>query len=112
MHSALPSSERSSAGNGTDNHEWLFAGGNRVWHRGIGRLVRQVFLAGEKSHERAALLRYVVADSPTQHWIARLERIKDRALRDLARDLDRDFVADTSQDPKMRREYDLNHGSV
>src|ERR1700733_226746 len=98
-----------SASDGSDNHERLFAGGNRVWHRGIGRFVRQIFLAGEKSQEWAALLRYVIADRTAQHGIARLERVKNRALRYLARHLDRDFVSDTGQVPEMRREYNLDH---
>jgi hypothetical protein len=110
--SAHPSGVELSASDGTDNHERLFAGGNCVWQGGIGRLVRQIFLAGKESQERAALLRYVVADRPAQHWIGRLERVKNRALRDLARHFDRDFAPDTGQVPEMRREYDLDHCSV
>ena len=43
-----------------------------------GELVGQILLAGEEPHERAALLRDVVADRPTQHRIAVLEGVEDR----------------------------------
>ena len=43
------------AGDGADDHQRFFAGGNGLGQRRVGRLVGQIFLAGEKSQERAAL---------------------------------------------------------
>ena len=80
--------------------------------RGVRRLEGQIFLAGEKSQERAALERDVVANRPAKHRIACLECVEDRAHRDRARDVDRNLASDVRQRPQMRRKDDLNHGSV
>ena len=51
--------------------------------------MRQVLLTGEEPDERPPLLCDVVADRSAQHRIAGLERVEDRALRDLTLDLER-----------------------
>src|SRR6476659_4987334 len=60
----------------------LCARRNRVGQQRIWRLMGQIFFAGEKPHERPALLRHMVTDGSAQHRIARLKRVEDRALRD------------------------------
>src|SRR5262249_22710178 len=80
--------------------------------RGIGRLVRQIFLACEEPHKRPALLRHVVADRTTQGRILSLERVEDRALRDRALDLELRLPIHARQRPQMGWEIDSYHGSV
>src|SRR6266508_5542728 len=85
---------------------------DRVGQRGVGQLVRQILLAGKEPHERAALLRDLVADRPAQHGIAGLERVEDRALGGAPLDVDLHFAVDVRQRPQMCREHDSDHGSV
>ena len=72
----------------------------------------QVLLAGEEAQERPALLCDVVADGAAQHGIAGLERVEDRALRDLSLDLEHQLAADVRQVAQMWREYDSDHVGV
>ena len=82
------------ASNGPDHNKRLFPGCDCIGERGVGRLVGEVFFAGEEAQERAALLRVVVADGAAQHGIAGLERVQHRALRDRALDFERHLTAD------------------
>src|SRR5205823_177714 len=70
--------------NGPDHNKWLFPGCDCIGERGVGRLVGEVFFAGEEAQEGAALLGVVVADGAAQHGIAGFERVQHRALRDRA----------------------------
>jgi hypothetical protein len=72
----------------------------------------QIFFAGEKPHERPALLCHVVTDGSAQHRIARLERVEDRALRDRTLKLELHLAIATRQHPQMGWEIDSDHGSV
>ena len=72
----------------------------------------EVLLAGEEPHERAALLRDVIADRSAQHRIARLECVEDGALRDRAFNVELHFAIDVRELPQMEREHDPDHGSV
>src|ERR1700687_916100 len=74
--------------------------------------MREIFRAGEEPQERAALLRDVIADGPPQHRICSLERVEDRPLRDVTRDLERHLAVDVRQRPQMSGECDADHGSV
>jgi hypothetical protein len=56
--------------------------------------MRQVCLTGEEPYERTASLRDVIADCAAQHWIARLERVKDRTLGHLTLDADLELTVD------------------
>src|SRR5262249_21498650 len=72
-----------------------------------------ILLAGEEPHERAALLRDVVANRPAQHRIGGLERIEDRALRRGAVDVELYFAVDARERPQMSRQDDADdHDSV
>ncbi len=53
----------SSAGDGPDDDERLLPRCDSIRQRGVGRLVGQIFLAGEEAQKRAALLGVVVADA-------------------------------------------------
>jgi hypothetical protein len=72
----------------------------------------QIFFAGEKPHERPALLRHMVTDGSAQHRIARLKRVEDRALRDWTLKLKLHLTVATRQRPQMGWEIDSDHGSV
>ena len=65
--------------------------------------MRQIFLAGEESQERPALLRAIVANGAAQHRIAGFERVQYRALRDRALDFELNFAADVRQRSKVLR---------
>src|SRR5262249_58424034 len=77
----------------------------------VRRLLRQVFLAGEESHECPALSRDLVADRPAQHRIARLERVEDRALRHRPLDLELQLALDARERAQMRGQHHPDHGS-
>ena len=72
----------------------------------------QVLRAGEESHERAALLRGVVANRPAQHRVAGLKRVEKRALRCLTLDVEANFAIDMRELPQVRRERNSDHDSV
>src|ERR1700722_18399960 len=58
------------AGDGADDQEGFFAGGDFGRQRRVPGFVGEVFGAGEEAQEWAALLRIVVADGAAQHGIA------------------------------------------
>lgn len=49
------------AGDGADDEKRLFSAGDGVGKKGVGRFVREIFLAGEEANERAALAACVIA---------------------------------------------------
>src|SRR2546427_909694 len=100
------------AGHGTHDQKRLCAHRDRVGQRGIRRFVGQILLAGEDPHERSASLRDVIADRAAQHRIAGLERVEDRALRDLTLDVELHLAVDVRQLSQMCREHDADHGRV
>jgi len=100
------------AGDSSHYEKRLRPRGNRVRQRRVGRLVGQIFLAGEEAQERSALLGDVVANRPTQHGISGFKCIEDRAQRGPALDFELHFAANVRQRPQMLRKHDPNHGSV
>jgi hypothetical protein len=48
----------------------LFAGYNVLWEWRVGRIVRQILLAGKEANERPALLRHVIAYRAAQHRVS------------------------------------------
>src|SRR5260370_42318598 len=70
------------AGDGPDDEKGLFPRCDGIGKRGIRRLKRIVFLAGEEPQERTALLRDMIADRAAQHRILGLEGVEPRALCD------------------------------
>jgi RNA polymerase sigma factor (sigma-70 family) len=103
---------RSAAGNRPHDQKRLGPRRHCVRQWPVRRLVRQVLLAGEEPQERPALSRDVVANCPTKHRIAGLERVKDRADRGRAIDLERDLSAYTCQRSQVKWENDPDHVSV
>ena len=97
------------AGNRPDDNKWLLARRDRIGERGIGRLVREVFLAGEEAQEGAALLRVVVANGPAQHGIARLECIENGTQSSRSLNVERNFAADVRQVSEMEGEDYADH---
>jgi len=101
-----------SSGNRSDDNKRLLPRRDGIWQRGVGRVVGEVFFAGEEAQEWTTLLRDVVADGAAQHGIVGLERVQHRALRDRTFDFERHLAADLRQRSQMWREYDSDHISV
>jgi hypothetical protein len=74
--------------------------------------VGEIFLAGEESQERPALLRAVIANRAAQHGIARFQRVEHRSLRDRALDLYFDLTADVCECSEVLREFDSDHDFI
>ena len=68
----------------------------------------KVFLAGKKPQEGSPFARDLVADRPSQHRIAGLERVEDRSLRDRGVNLKLHLAAHVRQRAKMLRKLDSN----
>jgi hypothetical protein len=99
-------------GDGADDQEGFFSGGDGGGERGVGRIVRQIFLAGEKAEEGAALLGDVVANGTLQDRVSGFEGVEDGADRDGAFDFERDFAWDLGECAEVRGEDDLDHWIV
>jgi hypothetical protein len=72
----------------------------------------QILLTGEESHERSALLRYVVTERPAQHWIAGFKSIENGALRRRNLDVQLHLAVNACERPQMGRQHDADHGNV
>src|SRR6267142_212820 len=101
-----------SAGDGSDDDQGLGAACDGGWHRFVGGIVREIFLAREEAQERAPLPRSVVADGAAQHGMTRLERIQDRVDGDGSLDLERHLAVDVRELAQMSRQRNADHGSV
>src|SRR5437899_1965604 len=112
MASQLPPAGSLAAGHGPHDQKRLGPRHDRVGQRGVRRFVGPILLAGEEPHERSALAGDLVADRPAEHRIAGLERVEDRALRDLTLDVELHLAVDVCEGPQMGREHDSDHGSV
>src|ERR1700676_3146412 len=77
------------AGDGSYYQKGLRPGYHPFGQRSIRRFVRQILLAGKKSHKRAPLLVDLIAQRSAQHRIASLQRVEDRALRHRTLDIER-----------------------
>jgi hypothetical protein len=55
---------------------------NLIRQRSIRRIVRNILLTSEESHQRPALLRHVISDGTAEHWVFRFQRIENTSLRD------------------------------
>jgi hypothetical protein len=84
-------------GHRTDYHQRFGSRRNRPWQWTVGRLVRQVLLAGVEPYEWAAFLGHLVADCPPQRGISRLEGVQHCSQRDLAWDIDLDLPVHSRQ---------------
>ena len=99
----------SAAGDGADDHEWFDARRDGGGERRVGRLMRNVFVAGEESQKCTPLLRAVFANRAAEHRVAGFERVENRPLRRLAFDGDLDFAVDAGERSQMERKDDANH---
>src|SRR5579875_1696250 len=63
-------------GHRADDQVRLGAVGDRPGERGVGRLVRQVLLAGEEPDERPPRAAAMTPDRAAQHRVARLQRVE------------------------------------
>lgn len=117
----MPESARGSewlaAGDGADDEIWFAAGDDGFGKRSIGRLMRQILLAGEEAKERAALAGDLVTSRAAQHRVLLLQRIENRSAGDRSRDFELDFVARrvpsyAGEDAEMGRENDADHLSA
>ena len=102
--------ERLPAGNCPYDAERFLSRRHRVGQRFVGRLVSPVLSADEEPQKRPALPGIMIADRPAQHWIPGLERIQDRALGDLAVNLQLNVSTDARESAQMIRKHYLNHG--
>ena len=67
----------STSRNRSHNQEGLGPDGDGVGQGGVGRVVREVLLAGEEPEKRPATTGGVVADRAAQHWIAGFEGVEN-----------------------------------
>src|SRR5260370_30171810 len=74
--------------------------------------MRQILPAGEEPQERATLLAHVLADRAAQHRVTSLQRVEDRLLGDLRRNVELHLARHARQRPEMGRQRDANHGRV
>ena len=95
-----------------DDAVGLGAGDDRGGERGVGRLVREVLLAGEEPQEGSALLCRMIANRPAQHRVAGLERVKDRALCDGPRNVELHLGAGFGQVSQVIGQYDSDHARI
>src|SRR2546426_11110089 len=103
---------RLAAGDRPHHEKGLRSRRDRVGERGIRRLVGQVPLARKESQEWPSLLGDVVADRPSQHGIAGLERVQHRAPSDPARDLELHLAFDLRERPQVRGQHHADHRSA
>src|SRR5947207_434424 len=92
------------SGNCSDNEKRLGSGRDCLGERSLRRFVGQILTASEKPHEGSAPLRDMIPDRSAQHWIAGLDRIKDRALRCRATNLEVHLTLDVGECSQMWRE--------
>jgi hypothetical protein len=96
------------AGDGAEDDERLAGSDDWLRKRFVGRIVREVFLAGEVADEGAALQAVVIADGAAEHGVAGFERVEDCGDGDRSRDLKRNFRADTGEITQVRGQHDAD----
>src|SRR5208283_640183 len=107
-----PARQRSTAGYGPDDQERLLPRRDGLRQGSVLRFVGHVPPAGEKPDERPAPPRRAVADGSAEHRVGRLDRVDEGALGGPAPDLEDHRAARARKGAKVRRENDLDHGSV
>jgi hypothetical protein len=95
-----------------DDQVGLGASGDGAGQGRIGRLVRQIRLAGEEPHEGPPRPAVVVADGAPQHRVAVFKRVQDRLPGDRSGDVQLDLSVDPGQGAQVGREHDPDHGNV
>ncbi len=97
------------ASDGANDHEGLDAARDGGGEGLVGRLMRDVFVAGEESQEGPPLLRAVIADRAAEHGVAGFQGVENRSLRRFARDWEFNFAVDLGERSQMQRQDDANH---
>ena len=100
------------AGDCTDNKEWLGSRCDRLRQRGIYWCVGDIFLTGEESHERSALLSEVIAEGSPQLWMDRLQCIENGPHRYRSLHVEADLAAHVCERAQMLREHNTNGGGA
>jgi hypothetical protein len=90
------------------NNEWLLAAGHGFGKRRVGRIVREVLLAGEKAQEGAALEAAVLADGAAQHGIALLDRVENGARGDWPLQFEFQVSRDAGEVAQVEREDNVD----
>lgn len=101
-----------SSRNRSNHNKRLLAAGDGVGEWGVGRFVGEIFFAGEKAQEGAALFGVVVAYGSAQHGIADLERIQHGALRDWAFNFERYLGVGVRQGSEVEGKNDADHVQI
>src|SRR4029077_6023535 len=100
---------KSAAGHCSDDEKRFFPCDDRGGQGGFSGLVRVIFIAGEESYERAALMRYLISNRAAQHRIFCFERVQHRKQRRFAGNFEAHFAVHASECSQMRRKYHANH---
>lgn len=103
---------RLAAGHRSDDEQRLGARGYRAGQRFVGRSMREIALAGEKSYERPALVGRLIANRSAQHGVPGFERIEHRTLRRIACNFEFDLAFVTHERTQMSGQHDADQGSV
>src|SRR5258705_3549297 len=88
---------------------------DRLGQRSVRRLVGHIFAAGKESQKRPAFCRDVLTNCPTQHRIACLQCIEDRASCHFPINLvnlECHISRHAGKRSQVLRDYNQNHGSV
>src|SRR5918993_3275893 len=83
------------------DEKWLGSLRNCLGERRVRRIMGEILLNREESHQRSPLPGDVVPDGAPQHGIGGLERVEHRALGDRTFDLKFDLSSRLRQGPQM-----------
>src|SRR6266545_1117463 len=102
----------SAAGDRADHVEHLLPLDQRLGKRGVGVVVRMIFLRDEEPDERTPLPAVVVAHRAPERRVRGLEGVEDRALRDGSPDVDRHLSLHLREGAQVGGQDDPDHGRV
>jgi len=89
------------AGDGANDEKRFCTGGDCVRQRGIRRLKGIVLGAGEEAQKGTTLLRDVIANRASQHWILCFKSVEHRALRNRTLDVELNLWSGVRQRSKV-----------
>src|ERR1700731_4515859 len=92
-----------SSGDRAHDEERLLAFHDRVGQGSVRRFMRNVFAAHEKSHQRTALERSMIANCAAQHRVFFFQSVEQRFRCRAPVKIDSHFVADFRQRPEVMR---------
>ncbi len=100
------------AGHRAHDPQGLNAGLNLLGQRSFRRLERPIFSASKETDERAALLRNLIPDGPTQHRVVVFDGVQHRADGWRSFHIQLDLAVDVGQPPQVGGEHDPDQGST